>query len=550
MSESQSTRQLKDFLSLQDHEVDEDLGIALTGLVTTAVRDDNPKHTLNSIVKAVRESGCTSFLEPLTIIPIVVSVPKDDADELIGLMSAGCSAKEVVMAVEEVVEILDRTLQTGEDEGEDEDDSGSLRLSPARQLVRILRAYSVAIPRLPKWKKSPEEVVASRLSELSSIITLAGRTATSDDRCGLVTAIAEFVLALSREANEKTKALLRSLLENSTESLANAINSNLARKAFVAHFSRLVIPQHELPSGSEPQDVLTSTWSALRALNVTPRLCESRPSLASLVFLAHEPSYTFSVSTLTAFYPIVLSSIQSNLAFDEVLSVLISSLAPLRSAVPRPELTADLIVPLVHLLPHVASNHPDPDLRHYTFRAISLVLGLSPSALRFRFLQDLLSDEELPPQMRVATVGLLKEAVLEGLSSSDKNLFASRQLLASFGPLVLRPDPPDLFDSVSLDDFLESSEALRLVECLGFYYVLLLRDAQNQTGVRDPDSLKNAQIALLRPLRNSIMKWKKALVLQLDSDADQEQDHDAAMQLDILNMWLERVQDAIDGIEL
>ncbi|KAM5531389.1 hypothetical protein V8D89_014913 [Ganoderma adspersum] len=145
--------------------------------------------------------------------------------------------------------------------------------------------------------------------------------------------------------------------------------------------------------------------------------------------------------------------------------------------------------------------------------------------------------------MRVATVGLLKEAVLEGLSSSDKNLFASRQLLASFGPLVLRPDPPDLFDSVSLDDFLESSEALRLVECLGFYYVLLLRDAQNQTGVRDPDSLKNAQIALLRPLRNSIMKWKK------DSDADQEQDHDAAMQLDILNMWLERVQDAIDGIE-
>lgn len=224
--------------------------------------------------------------------------------------------------------------------------------------------------------------------------------------------------------------------------------------------------------------------SSLRALNVTPTLCESRPSLASLVFLAHEPTYTFSVSTLTAFYPIVLSSIQSNLAFDEVLSVLISSLAPLRSAVPRPELTVDLIVPLVHLLPHVASNHPDPDLRHYTFRVISLVLGLSPSALRFRFLQDLLSDEELPPQMRVATVGLLKEAVLEGLSSSDKNLFASPQLLATFGPLVLRPDPPDLFDKVPLNDFLESSEALRLVECLGFYYVLLLRDAQNRVRTR------------------------------------------------------------------
>ena len=76
--------------------------------------------------------------EPLTIIPIVVPTLKDGADELIGLMSTDCSAKEVVMSAEEVVETLDRTLQTGEDE----DDSDSLRLGPARQLVRLLGAYS------------------------------------------------------------------------------------------------------------------------------------------------------------------------------------------------------------------------------------------------------------------------------------------------------------------------------------------------------------------------------------------------------------------------
>ncbi|PIL27618.1 hypothetical protein GSI_10770 [Ganoderma sinense ZZ0214-1] len=548
MSESRYTRPFKDLLSLQDHEVDEDLAIALTSLITTAVHDDGPKHTLNSIVKAVQESGCTSFLEPLTIIPIVVSITKDGADELIDLMSAECSAKEVVMAVEEVIETLDRTLQTGDDD--EEDGSQSQRLGPARQLARLLGPYSVAIPRLPKWKKSPEEVLASRLSELSSVTILAGRTATSDESRDLAIALAQFVLALSSEATERAKALLLSLLEDTTESLINMINTNLARQAFVAHFSRLVIPRQESPAGSGLQDVFTSTWSALRTLNVTPRLCESRPSLASLAFLAHEPSYTFSVSTLTAFYPIILSSIQSNVAFDEVLSILISSLAPLRSAVPRPELTADLSVPLVHLLPYVASNHPDPDLRHYALRVISLVLGLSPSALRFHFLQELLSDEELPPQMRVATIGLLKEAVLEGLSTSDKNPFASPQLLATFGPLVLRPDPLDLFDSVPLNDFLESPEALWLVECLGFFYVLLLRDAQNQTGVRDADSLDNAQTTLLQPLRNGLTKWKKAVVQELDSDADQEHDHDAVMQLDILNMWLERVQDAIGGIPL
>lgn len=49
--------------------------------------------------------------------------------------------------------------------------------------------------------------MASRLLELSSVIALAGQTATSDDRRGLVTGIAEFVLALSREANGKTKVI-------------------------------------------------------------------------------------------------------------------------------------------------------------------------------------------------------------------------------------------------------------------------------------------------------------------------------------------------------
>lgn len=54
--------------------------------------------------------------------------------------------------------------------------------------------------------------------------------------------------------------ILRSLLENTAESLANSIKSNLARKAFTAHFSRLVIPPQESPSGSGPQDDLTSIW--------------------------------------------------------------------------------------------------------------------------------------------------------------------------------------------------------------------------------------------------------------------------------------------------
>ena len=220
--------------------------------------------------------------------------------------------------------------------------------------------------------------------------------------------------------------------------------------------------------------------TVLRSLGVDAQYYESRPSLVSIILLAHDPAYTFSTQTLTAFFPIILSSIQSNVALDEVLSILLSSLAPLRSQTPRPELSVDFVIPLVHLLPHVASNHSEPEVRHYNYRILSLVLGLSPSPIRFRLLHDLLGDKEVPPQMRVAAVGLLKEAVLESFTTKDKNMFASPLLLSTFGPIVLRPDPPDLLDSVSLDDFLDSAEPLRMVECLGFYYVLLLRDTHNQ----------------------------------------------------------------------
>lgn len=204
---------------------------------------------------------------------------------------------------------------------------------------------------------------------------------------------------------------------------------------------------------------------------------ESRPSLTGLILLAHDPAYSFSVETLTSFFPVVLSSVQLNVALDEVLSILISTLAPLHRAKPRPELSTDLVIPLVHLFSHLASNHSEPDIRHYTFRIVSLALGLSSPPLRFRLLQDLLSDKDLPQQMRVASVGLLKEAVLEGLAAKD-NIFASPHLLATFGPIVLRPDPPDL--SVTIFEFLDSAEPLRLVESLGFYYVLLMRDTQNR----------------------------------------------------------------------
>ena len=46
------------------------------------------------------------------------------------------------------------------------------------------------------------------------------------------------------------------------------------------------------------------------------------------------------------------------------------------------------------------------------------------------------------PKMRVAAVGLVKEAIIESLSSTRPNLFSSPLFLRVFGPILFRPSSP------------------------------------------------------------------------------------------------------------
>ncbi|KAH9896973.1 hypothetical protein C8Q73DRAFT_687966 [Cubamyces lactineus] len=528
-------RTITEVLGIDHGDLDQDTGIALTSLITTAVHDEKPKHTLPSILGAIKESQCASELNPLTVIPIVIGSTKNGVDDILDLVSKECSAKEVVMAVEEAVETLERRPQSGE---EDEGEEQSGRASAAVQVTRLIKAYTNTLPQLPRWKKSPRDAVETCLAELGSLIShISGRT-TAQEGSSILLAASHLVLALSPGADEAAKEPLSCLIETTVAAFPNHFNAGLARTAFQSHFRRLVVPTSGPSTSKDSEDVVAIAWSALRSLDITTSVYERRPSLAAFVLLAHDAAYTFSTSMLTDFFPVILSSIQANVALDEVLSVLISTLAPMRSATTPLELDTDLIVPLAHLLPYLASNHSEPDIRHYTFRTLSLVLGLSPPPVRFGLLKDMLADEELPPQMGIAAIGLLKEAVLEAISGQGQNIFASRYLLAAFGPLVLRPAPLESHEAITLDEFLGSPEPLRLVECLGFYYVLLQRDQNNRTGVRDTDALRNVQKELLDPLKARVSSWAS----ELDG-------HDNAIQFGILEMWVTRVDDAIVNIQ-
>lgn len=129
----------------------------------------------------------------------------------------------------------------------------------------------------------------------------------------------------------------------------------------------------------------------------------------------------------------------------------------------------------------MSSLHPDPQTRHLAFRILSMALSLSPPLTRMQIFREILTDDVFP-QIRVAGIGLLKETVLDALSwRRTGDPFPSPALLQTFGPVIFQSNPPDLFlnSSLELDKFLDTVEPKRLVECLSFYYALLMRDQGN-----------------------------------------------------------------------
>jgi len=143
--------------------------------------------------------------------------------------------------------------------------------------------------------------------------------------------------------------------------------------------------------------------------------------------------------------------------------------------------------------------------------------------------------------MSVASVGLVKEAFLEAISSTKPNIFASAIFLQVFGSVLLRPNPPDLFPNISLADFKDSSEPSRLIECLSLYYVVLLRDKSNLTGIRDRDMLQHVEQTFLKPLRSALMAW-------MDGPEVADSSMHDMMPLISLRLGIERVDGAMAEI--
>ena len=214
-------------------------------------------------------------------------------------------------------------------------------------------------------------------------------------------------------------------------------------------------------------------------------------------------------------FPVILTSIQSNLALDASLATLVKVLCV--TPPPQAELPAHIIISLTTFLPLLCGAHPDASTRHIAFRILARILQIAPAMLRLQVLRDLISpSEDISPHMRTAAIGLVKESVLEALSHpKTDNLFASPFLLQTIGPHIFRLDLPDLLAAIGgLDEANDNPEPARLVECLGLYYILLMRDVENKVRTISCRVFIRTQIGwILDRYQGSWDKTKRGIVV-------------------------------------
>lgn len=338
------------------------------------------------------------------------------------------------------------------------------------------------------------------------------------------------------------QSLLLALSMSAVEAAQSSLGIEVAKAAFIASHPRLRMPGRM--TDTQSLNAVEGLWvrsilahsaptltlhhqASLQHIGITVASLESSPSTGSLTILAHIPGYTPSLDTAQNFLPIFIVSLTENTALPSTLAFFLKLLASLKSNTPHTELPDSFALPLIHILLQVSSTHPDPEMRHFCFRVLSGILALTAPLLRMDVIRDTMSVKgECPPPMRVAVVGLLKEAVLEALVSPDPNVFASQVFAETFVPLLFRAylpsnsqDPEEV-----LQLFLETPEPRRLVEALNLLFVLLQRDRSNkvglsysvqhrllnclQTGIHSPDTIEAMQQDLIQPLKQRLTQWE------------------------------------------
>ncbi|KAL5476761.1 hypothetical protein ACEPAI_2947 [Sanghuangporus weigelae] len=525
-----------------------DISTELTAISTHAVHDPNPSYTLCDIAHALVVTGTSSDLDALHAVPLLLDIEDPTADEILSLLAECGNAKETVMAVQESLERLYHDLLSSNDFG---------GIKVFLRLERLFRLYIGAIPRLKLRRRSASETLKPLFSNVVPVVESVGDHFKRSEYDSLAQLTCRLVSCMSswsaQQGNEQdhsvVKALCRSIL---SASVANLTGTKMAQQKFKSCSSRLF---QTLGGDANPESdtLLQECFDAALSLSYSiDKLLQERTTgslvLLSIFLSRAMPSISMPSpnSLLSSVFPVLIAALQSNASIDANLNILLHTLYP-STPNTTTSIDPDYIPPLSSALASIASTMPDPQIRFIAFRILGALLARAPPLEHMTLLRDLLTETPFP-SMRVAAVGLLKDAVLEALRPNvGPNPFASPDMLRTFGYIVFRPDPPDLFSKPAtralLESFMETQEPKRLVECLAFYYVLLMRDEHNVTGIRDLSQIKSVEKDFLSPLRDTLNAWAELEDIQTV-------DEQAGMALAALETNLERIGEAHERLNL
>ncbi|KAK7031302.1 hypothetical protein VNI00_013557 [Paramarasmius palmivorus] len=488
----------------------EDANLAITALIMSAVYDESPAQSLDEVYETLTTDSASIWesLDPLNLLSPLIASSADAASKILKLMSDNCSPRELILAADEVLENISHSDSLNVDVTDDEHENDRRLLKNHQQVLRLMLIYKESISRVPFRKRELFSLESHNFDKTTGRQALhLGRDLASE-----ILKWAEGKPGVSSDELAETKGILSGYIESIIDSLANHIDASLATKAFTLVYPRLLkrTSHNESDSINEIEIMPSLMTLYYQMRSSSPQTLPPTPTRATLLIysqgLIERQSVEDSEKTLSFFLPVILATIQSNdPAVDATLSLLLLSLHSLVSS--HSYLSPNLLIPLSTILPSLCVAHPNPDIRHYTFRSLSLLLKAAEPPLRMQILLDLTQDKQQGhSKMRTASISLVREAVVEALDlENDKRIgiFASPLFLKEFGKIVLAPDPLDIFnkeDREMTDDMKE--ELGRLTECLALYYVLIVRDKKNRIGILDKDNLANVERGLLKPMRN------------------------------------------------
>ncbi|KAG8679629.1 hypothetical protein FRC08_016854 [Ceratobasidium sp. 394] len=204
-------------------------------------------------------------------------------------------------------------------------------------------------------------------------------------------------------------------------------------------------------------------------------------------------------------------------------------------------LNGDIATDLVPTVSSVAATDPVPRTRAAAFRLLTRIILRVHPEIAFGLVHQLAGEECPFPNMRASAVCLLRQLVVQAFVKkppAEDNPFAARILLQEYAPI--------LFKSYLLDEAAagasesaDPQEINRIVESLGFYYVLLARDTENLTGVRDPQFVKETGTKFVAPLKEKLPRW--------GAEAEDQETQFVARTAEVS---LERVEELLSNLEL